>query len=134
MGVVMISVETKGNFNRLENFLSSVTAKLSIDSFYAMLASYGAAGVTALASATPRDTGRSSVSWTYNITNMFGSYELSWMNDDLDSQGTPIVVLIEYGHGTGSGGYVSPRGFINPAVQPIVDQLTNDLWSEVTSA
>ena len=46
--------------------------------------------------------------------------------------GIPIAIIIQYGHGTGTGGYVKGRDYINPALRPIFDELAKNAWREVT--
>jgi hypothetical protein len=92
---------------------------------------YGKEGVAALASATPSDSGLTARSWYYKITEAKGSIELSFHNSNIQN-GVPIAVILQYGHGTGTGGWVQGRDYINPAIQPIFDKIANDAWREVT--
>lgn len=100
--------------------------------FNSILSRYGQMGVVALAESTPKDSGMTANSWDYEIKSSTGSYTISWSNSNV-SEGIPIAILIQYGHGTGNGGYVEARDFINPAMKPIFDKLADDLWKEVTS-
>ena len=97
-----------------------------------VLDKYGREGVTALSMATPVDTGKTAASWRYRITSNATSLTIEWLNDNETKDGIPIVVLIQYGHGTGNGGYVQGRDFVNPAIQPIFDKIADTLWKEVT--
>lgn len=92
---------------------------------------YGRAGVAALASATPVDSGETAQSWYYEITNKKGSVSISFHNSNIQN-GVPIAIILQYGHGTGTGGWVAGRDYINPAIRPIFDQIANDAWKEVT--
>ena len=92
---------------------------------------YGRAGVAALASATPVESGLTASSWYYEITNKDGSATISFYNSNIQN-GVPIAIILQYGHGTGTGGWVQGRDYINPAIQPIFDQITKDAWKEVT--
>jgi hypothetical protein len=116
-----------GNFNHLERFLSGAS-KLDPKT---LLDRYGQEGVRALMEATPKDTGMTAESWGYKITKNKTGYKLSWTNSNT-SEGIPIVILIQYGHGTGTGAYVHGRDFINPAIRPILDKLAKDLVKEVS--
>lgn len=93
---------------------------------------FGREGVAALSMATPVDTGKTAASWRYQITNNKNELKIEWLNDNTTKDGIPIVVLIQYGHGTGNGGYVVGRDFINPAIKPIFDKIADALWKEVT--
>jgi hypothetical protein len=96
-----------------------------------ILQKYGDMGVAALSSATPMDTGESAKSWYYTIVQEKGYYSIRWHNSHVRN-GIPIVVLIQYGHGTKNGGIVQGRDFINPAIRPIFEAMGNDAWKEVT--
>lgn len=124
MGV--ITFKHSGNFKNTEKLLNN-GSKLSLEK---VIAPYGRRGVDALESATPTDTGITAGSWYYEIRKNKASFSLLFKNRHVN-QGVPIVVLIQYGHATRTGGYVQGRDFINPALQPIFDQLVEDLWGEV---
>lgn len=122
----MITIKHSGNFNNTERLLNAAQRmKLSN-----LLSSYGNQGVLALASATPRDTGLTASSWSYEIDVTKRGYSIYWTNSNTVS-GIPIVILLQYGHGNGHGGYISGRDFINPAIRPIFDKITENLWKEL---
>ena len=123
----MISFEHKGDFKKTLTFLERVT-RVSVDS---VLHRYGREGVNALSQATPVNTGQTAGSWNYEIENVNGSYSIYWTNSNTTS-GIPIVILLQYGHGTRGGGYVQGRDFINPAIKPIFDNIADKVWREVT--
>lgn len=124
----MVVVKHKGNFNNLERILKKGST-FNIQSF---LASYGEQGVRALISATPVDSSTTANSWNYEIITNKGSVSLVWTNSNVNN-GIPIAILIQYGHGTRNGGFVQGRDYINPALQPIFDKLSDDIWREVTN-
>lgn len=92
---------------------------------------YGSAGVDALEAATPVDSGITAGSWGFEVTRKGGRYTITWTNEHIHN-GIPIAIIIQYGHGTGSGGYVEGRDYINPAIRPIFDDLAEKLYKEVT--
>jgi hypothetical protein len=92
---------------------------------------YGREGVAALASATPVDSGLTASSWYYEIVRTNGSVTINFNNSNIQN-GVPIAVILQYGHATGTGGYVQGRDYINPAIRPIFDRIANDAWREVT--
>jgi hypothetical protein len=63
-----------------------------------------------------------------------GYWSIYWENTDLDDQGTPIAIMLQYGHGTGTGGYVQGRDYINPVMKPIFDRIADTVWKVVTSS
>jgi len=97
------------------------------------LEKYGAIGVAALKQATPVESSETANSWYYEIVDRPGYYSIHWLNSHIEDPGRiPVAVLIQYGHATGNGGYVQGRDYINPALQPIFDQIVADMWKEVT--
>lgn len=125
----MLSIRSSGSFKRTEDFLRRLTR----GEVYSLLSRYGDDGVAALASATPIDTGLAAESWTYEVSNKGGKYTIAWSNTDMAGT-VPTVILLQYGHGTGTGGYVAGRDFINPAIRPIFDRIAADMWKVVKSA
>ena len=123
----IIQFKERGDFSKTESFLKKIR-KLDLDS---LLEKYGELGVQALSSATPVDTGKTAASWDYKITKERGAFIITWTNSNVNN-GVPIALLIQYGHGTGTGGYVQGRDYIKPAIQPIFDNLAKALWEEVT--
>lgn len=123
----MISFRQKGDFSKLTRYFERVkkTARLSI------LDKYGREGVAALSSATPVDSGETASSWYYEVTNENGSAAISFYNSNVN-QGVSIAIILQYGHGTGTGGWVEGRDYINPAIQPIFDEIVDAAWKEVT--
>lgn len=123
----MISFRQKGDFSKLNRYLNRVRDAIR----HGDLDKYGRAGVAALASATPVDSGLTASSWYYKIENSRGRLSITFYNSNIQN-GVPIAIILQYGHGTGTGGWVQGRDYINPAVQPIFDQIVNDAWREVT--
>lgn len=125
----MISFEFSGSFKKTESFLNSV-AKLDI---MGILNTYGRVGVVALSGATPAESGLASSSWGYEVSKNGGTYTISWTNSDVEN-GFPVAIMLQYGYGTGTGGYVQGRDYINPAIQPVFDMIADKVWKAVTSA
>lgn len=120
----MIKLTAKGSFRNSERFFTN--SKQLGEKFRQIMDRYGRQGVDALQSATPQDTGETAKMWSYSINN----WGLEFSNSNVN-QGIPIVILIQYGHGTRNGGYVQGRDFINPALQPIFDRIVKDMTKEV---
>jgi hypothetical protein len=125
----MLSINVTGTFNETDRFLS----RFGRGQMYNVLDAYARRGVAALAAATPVATGVTANSWDYEIEISGGDAKLWWTNRDKDEAGTPIIILLQFGHGTGTGGYVQGRDFINPAIQPIFDEIAAAVWKEVSS-
>lgn len=124
----MINIKVKGDFKNAEKFFS----RSKNSEFFKHLDEYGRKGVEALRIATPKDTGVTADSWEYEINTKHGEIQIAWTNSNKTKTGIPIVVLVQYGHGTGNGGYVVGRDFINPAIQPVFDAIAEDVWKEVS--
>lgn len=123
----MISFRQKGDFSKLTRFLERAKNVVHAGD----LDKYGKEGVAALASATPSDSGRTANSWYYEIEHKNGSASITFYNSNVN-KGVPIAIILQYGHGTGTGGWVEGRDYINPAIQPIFDRIADDAWKEVT--
>ncbi|HAQ03007.1 TPA: hypothetical protein DCQ22_03900 [Candidatus Nomurabacteria bacterium] len=123
----MIVIKHRGNFNNTEKFLNGAK-KIR---FVNILEKYAREGVSALSDATPIDTSLTSNSWDFEITVTKNRYAINWINSNV-VDGVPIAIILQYGHGTKNGGYVQGRDYINPALLPILDKLSENLWKEVT--
>lgn len=124
-----IQVSHKGSFKNLEQFLDAAS-RIEITK---ILHLSGIEGVAALDSATPEDSGLTAQSWTYEVEIKDDTYTIAWYNHNVVG-GVPLVILLQYGHGTRNGGYVQGRDFINPAIQPIFENIATRVWNEVRSA
>lgn len=124
----MISLFSNGSFKKTESYLKLLT-KLDISK---VLNASGTAGVLALASATPIDSGVAANSWTYEVVDDATSAKIIWHNTNVES-GFPVALMLQYGYGTGTGGYVSGIDYINPAIEPIFQKIKADVWKAVTS-
>lgn len=125
----MISFKTIGSFDDFESYLEALVKLDVMD----VLDGCGQAGVSALAAATPVRSGVTSESWTYEVTVEGGVYTIAWENTDVHD-GFPIAIMLQYGYATGTGGYVQGRDYINPAIEPVFEQIADDVWKAVTSA
>src|SRR5574344_281478 len=125
----MITFRQKGDFSKLTRFLERAKETVRLGD----LDKYGRQGVAALSSATPIDSGLTAESWYYEIENKKGSATITFYNSNVQN-GVPIAIVLQYGHGTRNGGWVQGRDYINPAIQPIFDEIVNDAWREVTKS
>jgi hypothetical protein len=124
----MIRTTSSGSFAKTLGFLENIKPQR----LFANLERHGQRGVDTLSSATPSETGETATSWGYKILRTKGRYSIIWFNTHEDD-GVNIAVIIQYGHGTGTGGYVQGRDYINPAMRPIFDQIRDDVWRQVTN-
>lgn len=125
----MLKVKSTPDFPKTKRFLKKMEKIPDLEEFR----KYGQMGVEALEAATPRDTGTTALSWQYEITNQNGQIRVSFYNTNVND-GVNIAIILQYGHGTGNGGYVKGRDYINPAVQPLFEQMAQNAWEEVKKA
>jgi hypothetical protein len=123
----MIAFRQKGDFSKLTRYLERVKEAVKLGD----LDRYGREGVAALVSATPVESGKTANSWYYEIENNGKAAKISFKNSNIN-KGVPIAIILQYGHGTGTGGWVQGRDYINPAIQPIFDKIAEQAWKEVT--
>lgn len=124
MGIV---IKHHGSFKNTERLFQ----KLSKFEISSILDKYGQKGVAALSSATPINSGETASSWGYEVEKKGTSYSITWTNNNIN-EGVNIALILQTGHGTGTGGYVRGIDYINPALKPIFDELANEAWQEVT--
>lgn len=122
----MIGFKQKGDFSKTERYLQKIK-NINIRN---IIEKYGEKGVAALSSATPVDTGKTSSSWYYNISQTNTGITINFNNSNIN-KGVPIAIILQYGHGTRNGGWVEGRDYINPAIQPIFDEIALKAWEEV---
>lgn len=122
----MIRFRQKGDFSKTTRYFERVKEAVRLGD----LDKYGRAGVAALSSATPIDSGLTADSWYYDIKNQNGVATISFYNSNIN-EGVPIAIILQYGHATGTGGWVEGRDYINPAIRPIFDEMAKEVWKEV---
>lgn len=124
----MIRFRNKGDFNNLTRYLERLKEVIHISE----LDKYGRLGVEALRNATPVDSGETANSWYYEVNTASDYAKITFLNSHVN-KGVPIAIILQYGHGTGTGGWVEGRDYINPAIQPVFDKIAEDAWKEVTN-
>lgn len=125
--MIGVRFRQKGDFSKLTRFLERAKEVVHLSDFD----KYGRQGVAALSSATPVNTGLTASSWYYRVEHQNGVVSINFYNSNVN-KGVQIAIILQYGHGTGNGGWVQGRDYINPAIQPIFDAIAKDAWEEVT--
>ena len=120
-------LQAVGKWTATERFLNRLQRK----DYFSRLNEYAQQGVSALQAATPVDSGRTASAWRYEIEANGDTTSIYWINDNTTYQGDPIAILLQYGHGTGTGGYVRGRDYINPAMRPVFDKIEEGVWQLV---
>ena len=121
-----ITFKQRGDLSRTQRFLRNAQTAIK----FRNLDTYAEQGLAALKNATPYETGETANSWYYEIERTQNSVSIVYKNSNIQN-GVQIAVILQYGHGTGTGGYVQGRDYINPAIRPVFDKLANDAWEEV---
>lgn len=124
----MITVKHRGSFKKIEQVIQNSKKSDAMR----ILDECGRKGVQALMQATPRDTGKTASSWDYEVVRDHSGYRIYWTNTNQNESGTPIVILLQYGHGTNGGTFVQGHDFINPAIAPIMQEIADSTWEEIT--
>ena len=122
----MIRFKRKPKFKKTYRFFD----KVSRFDPKRLLEEYGKQGVSALSAATPVDSGETARAWSYKIEGNKERYTITWSNSVMAGQ-TPLVLLLQYGHGTRSGYFLSGTDFINPALRPLYKSLAKRLVQEL---
>lgn len=125
----MIRFNSKGDFSKATRYFKKALVASDVSD---ILDKYGKRGVSALAASTPVDSGLTASSWYYKVQSSRSNATLMFYNSNINN-GVPIAIILQYGHGTGTGGWVEGRDYINPAIQPIFDEIVEEAWKEVTS-
>lgn len=125
----MIKFTVSGNTDKTRKFLRAAQK----GDFFSGLDALGRRGVAALQANTPASTGLTAASWSYEIKQEKGRVSIYWLNSNRQN-GVNVAILLQYGHGTGTGGYVTGQDYINPAIKPIFDEIANEVWKKVQSA
>ena len=121
-------LHSPGSFRKTQAYLR----KLQKFDILSVLNSCGQEGVNALAAATPIESGLAASSWGFKATNTSTAATITWTNVDVEN-GFPVAIMLQYGYGTGTGGYVQGVDYINPAMRPIFDSIADKVWKAVTS-
>lgn len=122
----ILSVTQKGNFQKTNRFLHRMIGL----HFTKKLKMYGERGVDALRAVTPRNSGKTAESWSYEIVEEPGRTSIFWKNANV-VDGVNIAVILQYGHATRNGGFVEGIDYINPAIRPIFEEMAKKAWKEV---
>ncbi len=122
----MLKVTVKGDFTKTSRYLE----KLSHKKFLTRVMNYADRGTQALMEYTPHDSGFTADSWYSEIEETDDTLTIYWKNSNIN-KGVPIAIILQYGHGTGTGGYVAGRDYINPAIKPIFEEIAEMIREEV---
>lgn len=123
----MITFRHTGDFSKATRYFERLRNATRLN----VLEKYAREGVAALSSATPVESGQTAGSWGYEISRSSDSAKITFTNSNIEN-GFPVAIMLQYGHGTGTGGWVQGRDYINPAIQPIFDKIANEAWKEVS--
>lgn len=124
----MVTFKQTGDWSKTDSFLEKCLNIAKLGTFDR----YGRRGVAALKASTPVDSGETANAWDYEIVRSNGGVTINWINRH-ENNGVNIAIILQYGHGTRNGGYVRGRDYINPAIQPIFDEMADSAWKELNN-
>ena len=124
----MISFSSKGDFSKANSWFEKLKEVFKVGD----LNKYGRIGVEALRAATPKESGETANSWSYERVRTDEQASIIWTNSHIN-KGVNIAVILQYGHGTGTGGYVKGIDYINPAMRPVFQEIVDNALKEVTT-
>ena len=127
---IIVRMRTKGSFDKTFTFLKRMREK----KFLEKLDMYAQKGVEALRAATPKDTGKTAASWDYEITDDGNVLTITWINTNVVNDWYNVALMIQYGHATGTGGYVEGIDYINPALRPVFEEMAGKIWEAVNKS
>lgn len=113
-----MSLSWQGDYRATKRWMDKMEAGSVAD----VLRSCGEKGIEALSAATPVRTGKTAASWGFEAKTSPKGVTLTWTNSNVVN-GVPVAIILQYGHGTGTGGYVHGRDYINPAMRPVFDEI-----------
>lgn len=125
----MIRFTSSGSTKNMEKFLRNLKNK----NFALLLQACGKKGVEALQKATPKETGLAGSSWQYRIRQNGRAVTIEWYNTNTENK-FDVAVALQYGYTTGTGGYIRGRDYINPAMKPVFDEISDVIWKAVKSS
>lgn len=126
--MVKVKFGNQGSFNHTENFLDALINRRYMKN----LTKLADIGKKQLEVATPVDTGNMKASWGYEIISELDGVTISWVNSDVTHYDYPIALLVKYGHAAANGSYVPPNDFVTPAITPVIEAISDNVWKEVT--
>lgn len=127
MAKQIVSLSHHGSFNKTERLFEKCKQLFG----KGQLDKYGELGVEYLKQYTPKDTGLTSESWRYIITQTKEGYEISWVNDNVKDDYVHIAIILQYGHATKNGTWVEGVDYLNPALRKIFRKIAKDAQEEV---
>lgn len=125
----MITIKKTGDYKKANSYMEKLLEIVHLG----ILDKYGRKGVDALKKATPKETGKTADSWYYEISHDKNKATITWSNSNTN-QGYHIAILIQYGHGTGTGGYIRGIDYVNPAMKDVFEQIANEVVEEIKRA
>ncbi len=126
---MVVTRTSTGNFNHLKKFLIRMKEKKALQK----AEDFGRLGVEALRKATPKDSGETANSWEYEVERNRQETTISWKNTHIENGYFNVALGLQYGHGTGTGGWVEGRDYINPAMKSVFDNAEEVVWNEIVN-
>jgi hypothetical protein len=122
----MLKIRTKGNWDRTDKFFKKSVRITEIDD----ITTLAERCIERLKEATPKDSGLTAQSWSYEIVKDRGKKTLYITNSNVQN-GVKIALLLEFGHATTGGTWVEGQNFIGPITQKEYNKILSETWKEL---
>ena len=125
-----ITFKQKGDFSRTTRFLNHLLR----NDYLNFLEQCGREGVQRLMEYTPKDTGKTAESWSYEIIEdkSKGLITIAFTNSNIVDDWCSVAIMLQYGHAARDGSWVEGVDYINPALEPIFQKIAEKTLMEIT--
>lgn len=124
-----VTITSEGNFSNLERYVNSMVR----EDFSTILKPEAQTGLNEFIRRTPKRTGTTANQWQVELEKSSRGSHITYYNSNVTKTGVPLPILIDGGHGTGTGGYVAPRPFIQNVVDSIGKNISNSVEGRIKS-
>lgn len=122
----VIRFKQHGNWDKTTDYLnrtSMITDKVFLDKV-------ATDGLEELRKATPKKTGILSSDWGYELVRRGKGYGILYTNSNVVN-GVNIAILVDNGHMSKTGTWVSGQHFLDDAIQKVYEKIMNEIWKEL---
>lgn len=122
----MLKIRNKGSWDRTDKFFKKSVKITKIENITALAERC----IELLKAETPKDSGLTAESWSYQIDKTKNKKTLYITNSNIQN-GVKVALLIEFGHATVGGTWVEGKDFIGPITQKAYNDILNETWKEL---
>jgi hypothetical protein len=122
----MLKMRNKVSWDRTDKFFKKSVKITKIENITALAERC----IERLKAETPKDSGLTAESWSYQIDKTKNKNTLYITNSNIQN-GVKVALLIEFGHATAGGTWVEGKDFIGPITQKAYNDILNETWKEL---